>query len=50
MLKMQVPDGQPLAGMAHHKVHDEKWTALGLRPERGSDERASCTRPAPRRR
>jgi endoglucanase len=32
MLKMQVPDGQPHAGMAHHKIHDESWTALGLRP------------------
>ncbi|APR77990.1 Chitinase [Minicystis rosea] len=32
MLKMQVPEGNPLAGMVHHKVHDEKWTALGLPP------------------
>jgi len=32
LLKMQVPEGNPLAGMAHHKVHDEKWTALGLAP------------------
>jgi endoglucanase len=32
MLKMQVPEGQPHAGMAHHKIHDENWTALGLRP------------------
>ncbi len=32
MLRMQVPDGNPLAGMVHHKVHDEKWTALGLAP------------------
>jgi endoglucanase len=32
LLKMQVPDGNPLAGMVHHKVHDEKWTALGLAP------------------
>ena len=30
MLKMQVPDGQPKAGMVHHKIHDEKWTALGM--------------------
>jgi endoglucanase len=33
MLKMQVPDGQPKAGMVHHKVHDKEWTALGLRPD-----------------
>jgi endoglucanase len=32
LLKMQVPDGQPQAGMVHHKVHDEKWTSLGLAP------------------
>jgi endoglucanase len=32
MLKMQVPEGQPHAGMGHHKIHDENWTALGLRP------------------
>jgi endoglucanase len=32
LLKMQVPDGQPLAGMAHHKIHDEAWTGLPLMP------------------
>jgi endoglucanase len=32
LLRMQVPDGQPLAGMAHHKIHDKEWTALGLAP------------------
>jgi endoglucanase len=32
LLKMQVPDGQPLAGMVHHKVHDANWTGLGLLP------------------
>ena len=32
MLRMQVPAGNPLAGMVHHKVHDEKWTALGMAP------------------
>jgi endoglucanase len=33
MLKMQVPDGQPKAGMVHHKIHDKEWTALGIRPD-----------------
>jgi endoglucanase len=33
LLKMQVPEGQPLAGMAHHKVHDSDWTALPTRPD-----------------
>ncbi len=32
LLKMQVPEGQPNAGMAHHKIHDENWTALGIAP------------------
>jgi endoglucanase len=32
LLKMQVPDGKPLAGMAHHKIHDEQWTGLPLMP------------------
>jgi endoglucanase len=31
-LKMQVPDGEKLAGMAHHKIHDAKWTQLSLGP------------------
>jgi len=33
LLKMQVPEGQPLAGMAHHKVHDKEWTGLPTRPD-----------------
>jgi endoglucanase len=33
LLKMQVPEGKPLAGMAHHKIHDAAWTALPLRPD-----------------
>ncbi|MFF2774348.1 glycoside hydrolase family 9 protein [Streptomyces sp. NPDC058052] len=32
LLKMQVPEGRPLAGMAHHKIHDEQWTGLPLMP------------------
>jgi endoglucanase len=39
MLKMQVPDGQPLAGMAHHKVHDEQWTGLPLLPDQDPQKR-----------
>ena len=33
MLRMQVPAGQPLAGMVHHKVHDQNWTGLPLQPQ-----------------
>jgi endoglucanase len=32
LLRMQVPDGQPKAGMAHHKIHDIKWSPLGQAP------------------
>jgi endoglucanase len=32
LLKMQVPAGEPLAGMVHHKIHDERWSALGKAP------------------
>ncbi|AYN43177.1 glycosyl hydrolase family 5 [Streptomyces dangxiongensis] len=32
LLKMQVPQGEPLAGMAHHKIHDVNWTGLPLLP------------------
>ena len=33
LLKMQVPDGKPQAGMAHHKIHDREWTGLPTRPD-----------------
>jgi endoglucanase len=32
LLRMQVPDGQPLAGMVHHKIHDNAWSGLPLDP------------------
>jgi endoglucanase len=32
MVAMQVPSG-PLAGMVHHKVHDQNWTGLPLQPQ-----------------
>jgi endoglucanase len=34
MLEMMVPDGEPLAGMVHHKVHDDGWTGLPTLPDR----------------
>ena len=48
-LKMQVPDGQPLAGMVHHKVHDVEWTRWGRR-RRTMRSSASSGRRARRRR
>ncbi|WP_327351761.1 glycoside hydrolase family 9 protein [Streptomyces sp. NBC_01304] len=32
LLRMQVPEGKPLAGMAHHKIHDFAWTAHPMLP------------------
>lgn len=32
MLTMQVPASEPLAGMVHHKIHDNAWTGLPLDP------------------
>jgi len=32
MLNMQVPDGQPHAGMAHQRIHGEKWSDLPTMP------------------
>ena len=33
LLRMQVPEGKPLAGMVHHKLHGKAWTELGTRPD-----------------
>lgn len=40
LLKMQVPDGHPLAGMAHHKIHDHAWTPLAIEPPQSTETRA----------
>lgn len=32
LIKMQVPAGEPLAGMVHHKMHDAAWTGLPTKP------------------
>jgi len=39
MLKMQVPDGNPQAGLVHHKMHDTDWSALGTLPVLGATPR-----------
>jgi endoglucanase len=28
LMRMQVPEGQPFAGMAHHKLHDRRWSGV----------------------
>ncbi|MEU6860982.1 glycoside hydrolase family 9 protein [Glycomyces sp. NPDC046736] len=39
LMSMQVPAGEELAGMAHHKIHDENWTGLPLMPADDPEER-----------
>lgn len=32
LLSMQVPEGQKLEGMVHHKIHDESWAGIPMTP------------------
>ena len=34
LLRMQVPAGKPMAGMAHQKMHGEKWSAIPTAPDK----------------
>lgn len=34
LMKMQVPEGKPMVGMVHHKMHNKEWTALGTPPDK----------------
>jgi endoglucanase len=40
IMAMQAPDESEFAGMVHHKMHDEGWTALGLRPDQDTLKRS----------
>jgi endoglucanase len=39
-MAMQAPDGTEFAGMVHHKIHDEGWTAIPLRPDQDTLKRS----------
>lgn len=39
LLRMQIPEGQPYAGMAQHKVHDDAWTGIPTRPDQDAQPR-----------
>ncbi|MEU1670277.1 glycoside hydrolase family 9 protein [Streptomyces sparsogenes] len=39
LMRMQIPEGKPHAGMAFHKIHDAQWTGLPTRPEQDSQPR-----------
>ena len=40
LMKMQVPDGETHAGMAHHSIHDVRWTVPPMLPHEDPEERA----------
>lgn len=40
LMRMQVPEGDKYAGMAHHKIHGIKWNGLPLWPHEDPIERA----------
>lgn len=40
LMRMQVPEGDKYAGMAHHKIHGVKWNGLPLWPHKDPIERA----------
>lgn len=45
LLKMQVPEGKPHAGMVHHKMHDIGWTGLGVSPAEAEQKMKRNLRP-----
>jgi len=47
ILKMQVPEGQAQAGMAHHKMHDTQWSGLPFRPPEDAQKAGSERRLRP---
>lgn len=40
LLAMMVPDGEPLAGMVHHKIHDTEWSSPPMLPSEDPKPRA----------
>lgn len=45
LLQMQVPEGYPFAGMAHHKLHDREWSGLPILPPTEYDNDNGHTNP-----
>jgi endoglucanase len=39
LMSMTVPEGEPQAGMAHHKVHGNRWTVGPILPHRDREQR-----------
>ncbi|MWA08271.1 glycoside hydrolase family 9 protein [Streptomyces sp. BA2] len=39
LMRMQVPENKPYAGMAFHKIHDADWTGMPTRPEQDAQPR-----------
>ena len=41
-LRLQVPAGQPMAGMVHQKIHGEKWSNIPTSPASTTTSSATC--------
>ena len=39
LISMMVPEGEPMAGMAHHKMHGNRWTVGPILPHRDREQR-----------
>ncbi|QGZ53270.1 endoglucanase [Streptomyces sp. QHH-9511] len=39
LMRMQVPEGKPYAGMAFHKIHDAAWTGIPTLPDQDAQPR-----------
>lgn len=46
LLAMQVPEGQPLAGMVHHKMHDAQWSGVPFMPPTEYDNNTDFSNPS----
>ncbi len=46
LLAMQVPEGEPLAGMVHHKLHDAQWTGVPVMPPTNYDNNSDFSKPS----
>ena len=46
LLAMQVPEGEPLAGMVHHKLHDAQWTGVPIMPPTDYDNNSDFAKPS----
>jgi endoglucanase len=46
LMAMQVPEGQALAGMVHHKLHDAQWSGVPVMPPTEYDNNSTFANPS----